>query len=393
MNYLVAVNRKFGDNPSGSARVAWDIACLARDAGHSVVMLCESPELAASESEKTSEDGITVVRFGVESGGFFARHRRRQAVSSALRRHLSGFMPDTVHIHSLFIGDAVIAALGRHRNYVSTIHSPVVPETRLNWAEQGWRGRAKIALGGLEWLRQVQNRVLEQCRRVHVLSEYTQNELHRYAPKLPPVTVIPHWRRPDLVRRETKAQARAELNWPAKVPVLFSLRRMVPRMGHETAIRAIAPLLDKYGARLVLAGDGPLRQSLQKLATTQPGGRRIEFPGRITDEQMRLMYSAADLFVLPTTALECFGLIILEAFSYGCPVVATNVGAIPESVAPLMPSFLVEPGDVSRLREKTQDFLSGQLVAPAESRILEYVATRYDRDIVGPKLLRFLEPV
>jgi glycosyltransferase involved in cell wall biosynthesis len=393
MNYLVAVNRKFGDNPSGSARVAWDIACLARDGGHNVVMLCQTPKLAAAKSEKSFEDGITIIRFGLGSGHFFQRRRHRQAVNAALCNHLGGFRPDTVHIHSLFIGDAVIAALGHHQNYVATIHSPVVPETRLNWEAQGWRGKAKIALGGLEWLRRVQNQVLDRCQRVHVLSQYTQRELEQYVPKLPPISVIPHWRLPDLVRRETKAQARAELNWPASEPVLFSLRRMVPRMGHETAIRAIAPLLQKYQARMVLAGDGPLRNTLQSLSAKLPGGNRIEFPGRISDEHMRLMYSGADLFVLPTTALECFGLIILEAYSYGCPVLATNVGAIPESVGPLMPEFLIEPDDIHQLRERTQGFLSGQLVAPAESTILKYLETHYDLAIVGPKLMRFLEPV
>jgi glycosyltransferase involved in cell wall biosynthesis len=393
MNYLVAVNRKFGDNPSGSARVAWDIACLVRDSGHNVVMLCQSPELASGVSKKTLEDGITIVRFGLGGGRFFQRRRHRQAVSAAVRKHLAGFKPDTVHIHSLFIGDAVIAALGHHCNYVATIHSPVVPETRLNWEGQGWRGKAKIALGGLEWLRRVQNQVLDRCQRVHVLSEYTQRELRKFAPKLPPVAVIPHWRRPDLVRRETKAEAKAALNWPMNEPVVFSLRRMVPRMGHATAIRAIAPLLEKCHARLVLAGDGPLRKTLQTLAATLSGGNRIEFPGRISDEQMRLMYSGADLFVLPTTALECFGLIILEAYSYGCPVLATNVGAIPESVEPLMPGFLVEADDIHQLRERAQGFLSGKLVPPSESQIVEYLEAHYDLSIVGPKLLRFLELV
>ncbi len=50
MNYLAAVNRKFSDNPGGSVRVACDTACRARDAGHSVVMLCQSPKLAAASN-------------------------------------------------------------------------------------------------------------------------------------------------------------------------------------------------------------------------------------------------------------------------------------------------------------------------------------------------------
>jgi glycosyltransferase involved in cell wall biosynthesis len=189
----------------------------------------------------------------------------------------------------------------------------------------------------------------------------------------------------------TKSQAKAELNWQQSEPTLFSLRRMVPRMGHATAILAIAPLLDKYMARLVLAGDGPLRDQLRSLAASLPGGDRIDFPGRISDEEMRLMYSGADLFVLPTAALECFGLIILEALSFGCPVLATNVGAIPEALEPLMPNFLVEPDNVIQLRDRIESFLTGFTIPPESSEILTHVRATYDIDLIGPKILQFLE--
>ena len=53
---------------------------------------------------------------------------------------------------------------------------------------------------------------------------------------------------------------------------------------------------------------------------------------------MALWYEAADLFVLPTTALECFGLITMEAFAHGCPVLSTDAAAVPESMRPIMPT-------------------------------------------------------
>jgi glycosyltransferase involved in cell wall biosynthesis len=391
MNYLIAVNRLFKENPSGSARVAWDIACLARDAGHNVSLVCQSTNIAVGTSEKSVDDGITIIRIGSGFSHFRQLQRFRQSVAAAINAHLSGFKPDTVHIHSLFIGDAIRFALGSGQNYVCTIHSPVVPETLLNWKGEGLRGRAKILLGGLHWLKWMQNQTLAQSQRVHVLSKYTLNEISKYTSALPPVHVIPHWRRPELVRTITKIQAKAQLNWEASEPTLFSLRRMVPRMGHANAIRAIAPLLEKYNARLVLAGDGPLRGSLQSLASSQPGGSRIDFPGRISDDHMRLMYSGADLFVLPTTALECFGLIIVEALSYGCPVLATDVGAISEAVGPLMPDFLVEPGNVIQLREQAEAFLAGHAVPPSTAEILAHIKANYDVDKIGPKILRFLE--
>jgi glycosyltransferase involved in cell wall biosynthesis len=393
MKYLVAVNRLFNENPSGSARVAWDIACLARDAGHNVVLVCQSAKVAAGTSAKSSEYGMTVIRIGLSVSAFAQLQCFRKAVASALNAHLNGFQPDTIHIHSLLIGDAIRHALGSEQNYVCTIHSPVVPESRLNWEAQGLRGRAKILLGGLDWVKRIQNQTLTHSQRIHVLSEYTRSEIGNYTSKLPPVYVIPHWRRPELRRTVTKKQAREALKWHTSEPTLFSLRRMVPRMGHATAIRAIAPLLEKYKARLVLAGDGPLRGSLQSLASSQPGGDRIDFPGRISDDHMRLMYSGADLFVLPTAALECFGLIIIEALSYGCPVLATDVGAISETVGPLMPDFLIEPGNLLQLRERTEAFLAGHAAPPDALEILAYIEANYGVDKIGPRILRFIESV
>ena len=391
MNYLVAVNRKFGDNPSGSARVAWDIACFARDDGHRVVLLCHSPELDDGISLSNVEDGVTVVRFGLPKRSFLQRRQNRIAVRRAINLHLAEFTPDVVHLHSLFVGDAVISALGSGLRYIATVHSPVVPETRLNWQSQGWRGKIKLAVGGLYWLRFLQNKMLSRCERVHVLSEYTKFEIAKYASRLPPVYVVPHWRRSDSRRTETKVEARRQLGIPLNVPVLFSLRRMVPRMGHAVAIRAIAPLLETYGARLVLAGDGPLRASLRSLAASLPGGDRIDFLGRISDSDMRLWYSAADVFILPTMALECFGLIIQESLSFGLPLIASRVGAIPEVLAPLMNDFLVEPGDVEALRHRVDSFLGGSLVPPSSSDCVQYMDSNFDLSVVGPRIKDLIE--
>ncbi len=392
MNYLVVVTSLFADNPSGSARVAWDIACLARDHGHNVAVLCTSTKLSANQSTKSEHDGVTVVRYGRERSKLplLGREDYAKSIRAAFKNHLNGFTPDTIHLHSLLPACGLIEALGPNQPYVATIHSPVVPEQKLNWRGQGMSGRLKIAVGGLSHLRRRQQYVFDHCRRIHVLSGFTRSELLRYHNSLPECRVIPHWRRPDLQRTESKAQARESLKWPANRPVLFSLRRMVPRMGHAIAIKAIAPLLLKYDARMVLAGTGPLLENLRSLAAQTEGGDRIEFPGRISDEQMRSMYSGADLFVLPTLALECFGLIILEALSFGCPVLATQIGSIPEILDPILPDYLVPNPTVEMLRTKVERFFRKSLSTRDPFELVEYVEQNYGLAMIGPKLLDFL---
>lgn len=394
MRYLAIVQRAFPDGPSGSSRVAWDIACLARNHGHEVSLLCTSGELQPGQSARSVEEGLSVVRVGVARGLFsnLSGRSHARAVRAAVQQHFSDGGFDVIHLHSLFLSAAAVEVFGRHSNYVCTVHSPVVPEQRINWSAQGLAGRLKLALGGLERLRKMQERVFRNAARIHVLSEFTKAELARYhdGDCLRRVEVIPHWRRRDFARTHSRSAARERLGWRHHGPVLFSVRRMVPRMGHEVAMKAIAPLLSKYDCRFVLAGSGPLLGQLQHLAKALGAEDRIIFPGRVSDEDLRLMYSAADLFVLPTTALECFGLIIIEALGFGCPVLATNVGAIPEALRPILPDFLVPSNDIEQLRTKVENFLSGKLASPVEPQILEYVNERYDVAVVGPRILQYL---
>lgn len=99
-----------------------------------------------------------------------------------------------------------------------------------------------------------------------------------------------------------------------------------------------------------------------------------------------LSYQAADLFVLPTMELECFGLIILEALAMGCPIVATNVAAIPELLEPILPEFIVPANNVTAMRTKLQDYLEGRIVVPKQETLIDYVQRRYAKKVICQKM-------
>jgi glycosyltransferase involved in cell wall biosynthesis len=113
--------------------------------------------------------------------------------------------------------------------------------------------------------------------------------------------------------------------------------------------------------------------------------------GRISDRDLELAYAAADLFVLPTVALECFGLITPEAFAFGCPVLSTDAGAIPESMEPVLPGMIVPAGNVQALRDAARDFLSGSIEVPDSQTLINYASRRYGSAVVIPQLCRLLE--
>ena len=144
-----------------------------------------------------------------------------------------------------------------------------------------------------------------------------------------------------------RERARLELG-PDDVAVVVS-SRLVPEKGHADLIDAMAiALRGDDRLRLLVAGDGPLRESLEAQAATvlPPGSYR--FLGFVAD--IRAFMNAADVFVFPTTPDfgEGFGLAALEASAVGLPIVATSVGPIPEVVADGVSGRLVPPSRPGR---------------------------------------------
>ena len=84
--------------------------------------------------------------------------------------------------------------------------------------------------------------------------------------------------------------------------------------------------------------------------------------GKISEHELPLTYAAADCFVLPTRALECFGLIVLEAFACNTPVIATPVGAIPELMGKYAnQGWLCADISAPAIAERMKAFLKGEL--------------------------------
>lgn len=132
-------------------------------------------------------------------------------------------------------------------------------------------------------------------------------------------------------RPQPRAQARAALGLSGD-PLLLSVGNLVALKGHELVIDALAELLPtRPGARLVVVGAGPLRESLAAHARARGLAAQVRFAGAIPNTEMLSWYSAADALVLASSR-EGWPNVLLEAMACGTPVVATDVGGIPEIV-------------------------------------------------------------
>lgn len=131
---------------------------------------------------------------------------------------------------------------------------------------------------------------------------------------------------------------------------MLAVGAIVPRKGYDVLVEALAQLKDRHW-QLVIVGD-PTRSPDTAKRLVQAIARHgltdcIELTGPVTQERLAELYSAADLFVLPSR-FEGYGMAYTEAIAHGVPVVGTKIGAIPDTV-PSGAGILVPPDDVDAL--------------------------------------------
>lgn len=136
-----------------------------------------------------------------------------------------------------------------------------------------------------------------------------------------------------------RSMARAALAVPLDAPVVVTVGRLVPVKDHGTLLEAWARTRGEQ-AILLIAGDGPLRESLAARATALGIDRSVRFLGHRPDVEVVLR--AADAFVLSSES-EGLSNTILEAMASGLPVVATRVGGADEMVIDGTTGLLVPP--------------------------------------------------
>lgn len=132
--------------------------------------------------------------------------------------------------------------------------------------------------------------------------------------------------------------------------VFGTLGRLSPVKNHAQLISAFSLLCDCSGGRdmrLVIVGDGPLRPSLEALADSNGVRERVVFGGFTRDPQN--MLPGFDVFCLPSTTGEAFGIALLEAMACECPPIAAAVGGVPEILDDSRLGWLIRSGDETEL--------------------------------------------
>ena len=161
--------------------------------------------------------------------------------------------------------------------------------------------------------------------------------------------------------------------WSGKT--LMTVCRLVPWKGVDALIRLLPQLPD---TRLVIAGDGPIREQLSALAERSGAGERVLFLGDVPHREVAGYLQQADAFVLNST-YEGLPHVVLEAMAAGTPVIATDAGGTGEVVEHNVTGLLVPVGDAVALKSAierlwSEPSLGRQLAGEGAARL----AARFD---------------
>jgi glycosyltransferase involved in cell wall biosynthesis len=189
-------------------------------------------------------------------------------------------------------------------------------------------------------------------------------------------------------------------------PVVLSVGRMDPVKRQDLAIDAFVRVARRYPtARLVLVGGesfstsagglgGPKgttwRAKLEARVHEHHLGSRVVFAGNLPDEELRAMYDLADVFVHPAP-WEGFGLVIVEAWMHGVPVVVSRGAGAAELVDDGVNGFLARPGSASELSHRITDLLGRPPEAERIGANGLLTARRCHVELAAPRLREIFE--
>jgi len=183
--------------------------------------------------------------------------------------------------------------------------------------------------------------------------------------------------------------------------LILTIGRMVERKGHEYLIRAMPYILEEFpNAKLMLVSGGPLEKRLRDVAQKLELRRSVIFTGKVSHEELPGCYAACDVFCLP--AIVDFkgdteggqGLVTKEAMATRKPVVATDVGGIPDIVKNEDTGLLVRQKDSKELAHAIIRLLrDSELRERIARKGYEVVKREFSYEAMSKKYLKIYEDI
>ena len=326
----------------GSGVVASELARCLAGRGHRTHVISSDTPFRLRESDAD-------VRFHrVETPGYplFREPQYLLALANRLVQVAHAQRLDIIHAHYA-IPHAAAAYLARQ--ILAGAGASQVPRTITTL-----HGTDVTILGSDPSYRETVAFCIDQSDAVTAVSASLRDDTKRDMPVKSDIVVIPNFLDCDFHRRAPDPALRARFCAPDE-KLVAHISNLRPVKQVDAVVRVFAKIRERVPARLLIVGEGPELGRTEQLIDQLGVSAHVELIGEAQD--VIALLSISDLFLLPSLQ-ESFGLSALEAMSCGVPVVASNVGGLPEVVTDGLTGFLHPPDAVDRMAESAIRMLS-----------------------------------
>jgi glycosyltransferase involved in cell wall biosynthesis len=293
----------------------------------------------------------------------------------ALRRILQGFKPDVIEYDNepFNLGSAQVIAMTRRYS----------PDTRVFL--HAAQNLLKRYPPPFNWLEQY---VIRRCAGVFARNNAAIDVLTKRGMNADKIHLMGHG---VSLMEFAEARERQQNSDPVPGSVLY-VGALTQQKGVDTLLQACARC--REFRTLTLAGDGPERQALIRLADDLGIASRATFLGRVSHTNLKELYGCHSCLVLPSrttpTLVEQFGRVLLEAMASGCPVIASSSGNISRVVGEA--GLIFQEGRVAELTDLLERVLSGEASRrELRERGIRRVRDRFEWSVVAREMMSVFE--
>lgn len=321
---------------------------------YEIILVCSEYKKLDDWAARFEREGVRIVKLTVA-------HKHDPRHYFQLKEILKNEIPDIVHLHVWNPASCRYAFMAANKyNFpiVVTEHDP-------------------FELSKLK--KYIKNKLMKRVQKIITVSDSNHELMQNLFSELKNRTTTVHngidttWFESQLLNfsKNKRMEFRGkEFEADNETKVILSVAELHERKGLKHLIKALPKVLAKNAnVRLVIAGDGPHKKDLIKLINDEKLSGYVRLLGHRKD--IPQIMAASDVFVLPSEK-EAFGLVLLEAMTAKLPIVASNVGGIPEIIQDGINGDLVDPSDHDLMAEKILEFFNDNF------KVREYTEAGYD---------------
>jgi glycogen synthase len=288
-------------------------------------------------SDHDTYHGVPILRLPLYEAMEFKDVMRIMQLRSVVEKEISAFSPDIIHLNLL--GPGAFLLLGDNARKVPMVVS--------------LHGELKtLHLGGNDT---IFGKILDNAKWITACSHDVLNQAASLVPQIKIKSSVIYYgvERPGIVPSPL----------PFDPPRIATLGRLVPEKGIDLAIDLLATLLPRHPTlELMIGGDGPQRQALEKQVQRLGLQQHVTFAGWVEPSDVPEFLNRSTIFLMPSR-IEGLGIVTLEAAWMCRPVVSTLAAGLGEAVLDGVTGFTVSKADINELINKVQQLLQNPSMA------------------------------